>query len=107
LNTKLYSGIDFGNIIKGLKKDRSIEKNLNNIINKGKCFYNYKGGKIFKNWENKLPLVNKHDNKILYREWDIQTYKSGKNRGPERLVTGDDGSVWYTNDHYKTFKRIK
>ncbi|WP_445322230.1 ribonuclease domain-containing protein [Paenibacillus sp. FSL M7-1046] len=29
------------------------------------------------------------------------------NRGAERLVTGDDGTVYYTNDHYKAFVKIK
>lgn len=28
-------------------------------------------------------------------------------RGPERLVTGADGSVYYTPDHYSTFIRLK
>jgi guanyl-specific ribonuclease Sa len=107
LNTKLYSGIDVEKAIKGLKKNIDIEENLNNIINNGKCFSNFKGGKIFKNWEKKLPSVTKHDKKILYKEWDIKHYTPGKNRGPERIVTGDDSSVWYTKDHYKTFKRIK
>ena len=27
--------------------------------------------------------------------------------GPERLVTGSDGSAYYTDDHYKTFKKIR
>jgi len=31
----------------------------------------------------------------------------GQNRGPERIVIGDDGSVWYTSDHYNIFTRIK
>lgn len=28
-------------------------------------------------------------------------------RGPERIVTGADGSVYYTPDHYSTFIRLK
>jgi len=31
----------------------------------------------------------------------------GKNRGPERLVTGSDGSAYYTADHYKSFIKIR
>ncbi len=31
----------------------------------------------------------------------------GQNRGSERVVIGDDGSVWYTNDHYHTFIKIE
>ena len=44
---------------------------------------------------------------VNYREYDINPYVKGQNRGPERIVIGDDNSVWYTNDHYYTFTRIE
>ncbi|MBZ2151570.1 hypothetical protein K1I86_02490 [Streptococcus cristatus] len=28
-------------------------------------------------------------------------------RGTERIVIGNDGSIWYTRDHYQTFIKIK
>jgi guanyl-specific ribonuclease Sa len=28
-------------------------------------------------------------------------------RGAERLVTGSDGSAWFTADHYRTFLLIE
>lgn len=37
----------------------------------------------------------------------VNPYVKGQNRGTERIVTGDDGSVWYTNDHYRTFTKIE
>jgi ribonuclease T1 len=37
----------------------------------------------------------------------VQSYQPGTNRGAERLVTGSDGSAYYTSDHYQTFRRIQ
>ncbi|WP_194191879.1 ribonuclease domain-containing protein [Clostridium chrysemydis] len=37
----------------------------------------------------------------------LYAVKQGKNRGAERIVIGDNGSVWYTKDHYFTFTRIE
>lgn len=44
---------------------------------------------------------------INYKEYDVNPKIKGSDRGAERLVIGDDGSIWYTNDHYKTFTRIE
>jgi filamentous hemagglutinin len=27
--------------------------------------------------------------------------------GPQRIIVGQDGDIWYTPDHYRTFKEIK
>ncbi|MBR1819981.1 MAG: MafB family polymorphic toxin [Neisseriaceae bacterium] len=61
----------------------------------------YKGGKTFQNADNKLP------NNTTYREYDINPYVKGQNRGSERIVVGNNGSVYYTNDHYGSFTKIK
>jgi len=53
-----------------------------------------------------LPETDSNGNDINYREWDVDKYQPGVNRGPERLVTGSDGSAYYTGDHYGTFVRI-
>jgi ribonuclease T1 len=66
----------------------------------------YVGGRHFQNRERKLPLLSKDGESIQYKEWDVIPFKTGQNRGPERLVTGSDGSAWYTLDHYKTFQKI-
>ena len=66
----------------------------------------YKGGRMYKNISleegaQKLPEG------VNYREYDINPYVKGQNRGAERIVIGDDNSVWYTNDHYYTFTQIE
>ena len=58
-------------------------------------------GSTFQNREGRLP---KHP-AGYYREWVVPTKGVG-GPGPQRIVTGDGGEVWYTPDHYKTFKRM-
>jgi len=53
-----------------------------------------------------LPKKDSIGNPISYREWDVNPYQKGVNRGPERLVTGSDGKAYYTNDHYGTFTEV-
>ncbi|WP_052734479.1 RHS repeat-associated core domain-containing protein [Methanosarcina sp. 2.H.T.1A.3] len=73
--------------------------------NNGKTPNGYKGGRSFRNdgrnGDQLLP------GNVNYKEYDIDPYVRGNNRGSERIVVGDDGSVWYTNDHYKTFSQIE
>ncbi len=54
-----------------------------------------------------LPPADATGNAITYREWDVNSYQPRVNRGAERLVTGSDGSAWYTADHYATFTRVR
>lgn len=63
----------------------------------------YEGGRKFSNREQLLPRRDKVGNPIQYQEWDVNPKVKGQNRGAERLVTGSDGSAWYTNDHYQSF----
>lgn len=69
------------------------------------------GGRRFGNYgrggEQKLPQRDSHGQPITYREWDIHPKAPGRNRGPQRLVTGSDGRAWYTADHYATYTEIK
>ena len=66
----------------------------------------YRGGKTYRN----IP-VNEGDQLlpegVNYKEYDINPYVRGQNRGAERIVIGDDDSVWYTNDHYHTFIKVE
>ena len=55
----------------------------------------------FSNGEELLP------DGIKYKEYDVYPYQKGVPRGMERIVIGEDGSIWYTQDHYQTFIRIK
>ncbi|MBU3677416.1 MAG: ribonuclease N [Chitinophagaceae bacterium] len=66
----------------------------------------YVGGRVFQNREKRLPEKTAHGNIIHYQEWDVHPQKPGVNRGPERLVTGQDGRAWYTADHYRSFSLI-
>lgn len=67
----------------------------------------YTGGRQFMNFEGKLPIKDIEGHKIRYREWDIKPGIKGVNRGPLRLVTGSDGSAWFTRDHYQNFIQIR
>jgi guanyl-specific ribonuclease Sa len=42
---------------------------------------------------------------ITYREWGTVPSDGNPMPGGERIVTGSDGSVYFTPDHYKTFIR--
>ena len=60
----------------------------------GKCI----GGNYFGNYEGALPDGN-------YRECDIDTLGK-KSRGAKRIIYSDDGRIYYTGDHYKTFEQL-
>ncbi|MGC4933372.1 ribonuclease domain-containing protein [Gordonia sp. DT30] len=66
-----------------------------------------RGGIEFRNGEGRLPRTASRGRRISYREWDVNPKKPGHSRDAERIVTGDDGSAWYTFDHYQTFVRIR
>lgn len=67
----------------------------------------YVGGRRFGNYEKRLPSKMPSGKSISYKEWDIHPKIPGRNRGPERLVTGSDDRAWYTADHYSTFTEIQ
>jgi ribonuclease T1 len=67
----------------------------------------YEGGRPFGNHEGLLPARDAHGRLIRYQEWDVNPKVAGKNRGPERLVTGSDGSAYYTPHHYRSFIKIR
>ncbi|GAB2538367.1 hypothetical protein GCM10027167_48830 [Nocardia heshunensis] len=59
------------------------------------------GGTVWQNRGGQLPEG------VNYREWDVNCKIPGQSRDAERIVTGDDGSAWYTGDHYATFTRMR
>ncbi|MFM9945207.1 MAG: ribonuclease domain-containing protein [Bacteroidia bacterium] len=67
----------------------------------------YVGGRKFHNYEGLLPINRPNGNPIHYREWDVNPKKGFMKRGKERLITGDNKSAWYTDNHYKSFIKIK
>lgn len=58
------------------------------------------GGSAFGNYEGALPRASTR----RYFECDID-YEGGY-RGAKRLIYSNDGLVFYTEDHYKTFEQI-
>jgi len=68
------------------------------------------GGKNFENdgrgGGQVLPPTDEHGNAIRYKEWDVNSAAGGK-RDAQRIVTGSDGSAYYTSNHYQTFEKIR
>lgn len=60
-----------------------------------------KDGSTFQNREGRLP---DHD-QGYYAEFTVETPGS-RDRGARRIVAGDDGELWYTDDHYDSFREI-
>lgn len=67
----------------------------------------YEGGRAFHNAEHHLPARDSGGQPIAYHEWDVNPRHEGENRGAERLITGSDGSAYYTADHYRTFRKVR
>ena len=53
-----------------------------------------------------LPQTSTDGSQITYREWDVNPAGSGGRDGV-RIVTGSDGSAYYTSNHYQTFTRMR
>ncbi|MBF6133671.1 ribonuclease [Nocardia otitidiscaviarum] len=65
------------------------------------------GGDTYFNRSRALPAKDAAGNSITYREWDVNPKQRGRGRDAERIVTGSDGSAYYTGDHYDTFTRMR
>jgi ribonuclease T1 len=59
-------------------------------------------GKTFGNRERRLPLRAQG----YYREYTVKTPGS-RDRGARRIVAGNGGEFYYTEDHYRSFRRIR
>lgn len=55
---------------------------------------------------NTLNIKSSNPN-VTYKEYDVNPTYFGQDRGGERLVLGSDGSVYYTDDHYASFTKIR
>jgi ribonuclease T1 len=66
-------------------------------------------GKTFGNRERLLPLRAQG----YYREYTVKTpggsgrTRSTRDRGARRIISGNGGEFYYTEDHYRTFRRIR
>ncbi len=72
------------------------------LIKKGGPFPYERDGVTFGNFEKLLPIKARGH----YREYTVPT-PGARNRGARRIVAGKDGELFYTADHYKSFKRIR
>ncbi len=58
------------------------------------------GGARYGNYEGKLPKKNGRN----WKECDIDYVKG--NRNAKRIVFSNDGLIYYTGDHYKSFSKL-
>jgi ribonuclease T1 len=72
------------------------------LIRKGGPFPYERDGVVFGNFEKLLPPKERG----YYREYTVRT-PGAKGRGARRIVAGRGGELYYTDDHYRSFKRIK
>lgn len=83
---------------------------LQHVRRTGAAPRGYKGGRSFandgRNGSQVLPEKTGYGKSITYRYWDTNPHQPGAGRGGERLVTGSDGSAYYTTDHYRTFTPV-
>lgn len=61
-----------------------------------------KDGSVFQNRENRLPA----ERRGYYREYTVPT-PGRRDRGARRIVAGQGGEYYYSQDHYRSFVRIK
>ena len=76
------------------------------LNNNGAAPQGYKGGRVYHN----IPMeegAQKLPEEISYKEYDVNPYVAGQNRGTERLVVGGNNSVWYTSNHYYSFVQLQ
>jgi ribonuclease T1 len=68
------------------------------LIEKGGPFPYREDGSVFGNRERLLPA----EKPGYYREYTVGTPGS-EDRGARRIVTGSEGELYYTEDHYSSF----
>lgn len=72
------------------------------LIQQGGPFPYRQDGIVFGNREGRLPRAVKG----YYREYTVPTPGS-RDRGARRLVKGSRGEIYYTNNHYQSFFRVR
>jgi ribonuclease T1 len=71
------------------------------LIRRGGPFPYTRDGAVFGNFERALPSRSRG----YYREYTVRT-PGAKDRGARRIIVGAGGELYYTDDHYRTFRRI-
>lgn len=72
------------------------------LIDQGGPFPYRRDGVVFGNYERLLPPRPRG----YYHEYTVTT-PGARNRGARRIIAGDHGERYYTDDHYRTFRRIR
>jgi ribonuclease T1 len=72
------------------------------LIRKGGPYPYQRDGLVFGNFEKRLPPRERG----YYREYTVRT-PGASGRGARRIVAGKGGELYYTEDHYQTFRRIR
>ena len=71
------------------------------LIKAGGPFPYPQDGRVFSNREKLLPQQKRG----YYREYTVRT-PGVRDRGARRIVAGETGEYYYTEDHYRSFRRI-
>ena len=71
------------------------------LIDKGGPYPYRQDGTVFGNFEKVLPKQKRG----YYHEFTVRT-PGERDRGARRIVTGQGGEFFYTDDHYATFKAV-
>ena len=72
------------------------------LIRKGGPFPYAKDGAIFGNREGNLPA----EKRGYYREYTVKT-PGVRTRGARRIIAGASGELYYSDDHYNHFRRVR
>lgn len=75
------------------------------LIERGGPFPYRRDGIVFGNFEKHLPAKVRG----YYHEYTVtKTGRAGHNsRGARRIIAGKVGEAYYTDDHYRSFRRIR
>jgi len=79
---------------------------IDRVDTKGSPVQGRKGGSVF---VDKYDLLPSHgsEGRVTYREWDVNDRGADGTRDSERIVTGSDGSAYFTTDHYDSFLMLR
>ncbi|MFB7591781.1 ribonuclease domain-containing protein [Streptomyces sp. NPDC056169] len=72
------------------------------LIARGGPYPYAKDGAVFSNFERNLP----REARGYYREYTVKT-PGERDRGARRIVTGRGGEIYWTDDHYETFREVR
>ena len=88
---------------RGIEKERLPREAIETIalIKQGGPYPYDRDGVVFGNREKLLPARARG----WYREYTVRT-PGERTRGARRIVAGRDGTLYYTDDHYRSFRRI-